>query len=41
MALRISYRRLDRAVAELVQFLLVKFKSPVTRSEMVKYVIET
>lgn len=41
LALRSSYRRLDRAVAELVQLVLVKDKSPVTRSEMVKYVIET
>lgn len=31
---------LDRAVAELVLFLLVKHKkSPITRSEMVKYMI--
>ncbi|CAD7690851.1 unnamed protein product [Nyctereutes procyonoides] len=40
-ARRRAYRRLDRTVAELVQFLLVKDKkkSPITRSEMVKYVI--
>ncbi|XP_004745225.1 melanoma-associated antigen F1 [Mustela nigripes] len=41
LARRRAYRRLDRTVAELVQFLLVKDKkkSPITRSEMVKYVI--
>lgn len=41
MAERRPYRRLGRTVAELVQLLLVKDKkkSPITRSEMVKYVI--
>lgn len=41
LARRRAYRRLNRTVAELVQFLLVKDKkkSPITRSEMVKYVI--
>lgn len=41
MAGRRPYRRLDRTVAELVPLLLVKDKkkSPITRSEMVKYVI--
>lgn len=41
LARRRACRRLDRTVAELVQFLLVKDKkkSPITRSEMVKYVI--
>ncbi|XP_045759180.1 melanoma-associated antigen F1 [Mirounga angustirostris] len=41
LARRRAYRRLDRTVAELVQFLLVKDKkkSPITRTEMVKYVI--
>ncbi|XP_012592308.1 melanoma-associated antigen F1 [Microcebus murinus] len=41
LARRRAYRRLNRTVAELVKFLLVKDKrkSPITRSEMVKYVI--
>ncbi|XP_069328926.1 melanoma-associated antigen F1 [Eulemur rufifrons] len=41
LARRRAYGRLNRTVAELVQFLLVKDKkkSPITRSEMVKYVI--
>lgn len=41
LARRRACRRLDRTVAELVQFLLLKDrkKSPITRSEMVKYVI--
>ncbi|KAG3271158.1 MAGE family member F1 [Ictidomys tridecemlineatus] len=41
LARRRAYRRLNRTVAEVVQFLLVKDKkkSPVTRFEMVKYVV--
>ncbi|KAF5922221.1 hypothetical protein HPG69_007109 [Diceros bicornis minor] len=41
LARRRACRRLDRTVAELVQFLLVKDKkkSPITRSKVVKYII--